>query len=247
MASMLDYFTPGQMPAAQPDQNIMPSVATFMNDPRALNALLAFGTQAMIPQWGGGTVQFAKGVGAAGEAASANEESARKQQEADSKAQLREAQAGKAEAQAGASSARLDSSAQRLALETFKQGEISKRNELGRRVALSGMYQKYIGDVQKRNNDVMRPQGAPPEQVLPMEQWIQANPMLKNLGLVPGGPEAPSVGEDATLPAGAEPTQATTPAAPAVKQPGMTQIVKSGQYVGKEVQWDGTKWQLTGR
>jgi len=50
-----------------------------MNNPQALNALLAFGTQAMIPQWGGGNdAVLAKGVGAAGEAASANEESARK-------------------------------------------------------------------------------------------------------------------------------------------------------------------------
>jgi len=94
MASQQDFFSPGQMPNAQPDQNIMPSIATFMNNPQALNALLAFGTQAMIPQWGGGTTQFAKGVGAAGEAASANEESARKQQETESKGQLREAQAG---------------------------------------------------------------------------------------------------------------------------------------------------------
>jgi hypothetical protein len=236
MASMLDYFTPGQMPAAQPDQNIMPSVATFMNDPRALNALLAFGTQAMIPQWGGGAVQFAKGVGAAGESNTAQQAMEQKQQEIDSKSQLREAQAGAAEARAGAAAARTDSSAQRLALETFKQGEISKRNELGRRVALSGMYQKYIGDVQKRNNDALRPAGAPPEQVLPMEQWIQANPMLKNLGLVPGGPEAPAVGEDGSVepaaPTGASPV-------PAMKDLVVGQVYQTPKGALK---WDGTKF-----
>jgi hypothetical protein len=241
MASILDFFSPGPMAGVAPDPQAQNAVGTFMSDPKTLSALLAFGTQAMVPQWGGGAVQFAKGVGNAGETLDRQEEATRRQQETDSKSELRASQATAAEARAGAAGARADSSAQRLALETFKQGEISKRNELGRRVALSGMYQKYIADVQKRNGDPLRPAGQPPEQVLPMQQWIQSNPMLKNLGLVPPNPGDTGQGaEGDALPAEATSDTGSMPPAPRdreQRQVGMTYSTPKGP-----LKWNGQIW-----
>lgn len=61
-----------------------------------------------------------------------------------------------------------------------------ERNRLGNQVRLSQMYQNYVRDVAKRNDPIalsMRP-GAVPESVLPINEWIKTNPMLKNSGLI---------------------------------------------------------------
>lgn len=223
MASMLDYFTPGQMPQnPQPDQNIMPAVSTFMNNPQALNALLAFGTQAMVPQWGGGTVQFAKGVGAAGEAASANEESARKLQETESKGTLREAQAGAAEARANTAGTRAALTGQ------IEEGK-RERALTANKVRLTNMYTNYVRAVDARNkaaeaqnNNPLRPPGAPPtppERAMPIDEWVQKNPLVKDLGLAGPSTAAPTGdGEGDILPSNATPDVATTPPASAAPQ-----------------------------
>ena len=249
MASPLDYFSPGEMPSAQPDQNIMPSIASFMSDPRALNALLAFGTQAMVPQWGGGTVQFAKGVGAAGEAASAQEASSQKQQEIESKAGLREAQAGAAEARANTAATRSSLTGQ------IEEGK-RERALTANKVRLTNMYTNYVRAVDARNKaldakNFLLPaaQHAPPERAMPIDEWVQKNPLVKDLGLgAPPTPGATGDGESDVLPSNATPDVAAVPTAAApAKQVGMTQVVKSGPYAGKEVQWDGSQWKLTGK
>jgi hypothetical protein len=253
MASPLDYFTPGEMPNAQPDQNIMPSIAAFMNNPQALNALLAFGTQAMIPQWGGGAVQFAKGVGAAGEAASAQEASSQKQQEIESKAGLREAQAGAAEARANTAATRASLTGQ---VEEGKRERALTMNK----VRLTNMHNNYMRGIAidnaniRKQNDAVRfldpkaPQ-VPEKTSMPIDEWVMKNPLIKELGLMPPtAPAAAGGGEDDIIPSNAAPDAATVPTAAApAKQVGMTQVVKSGPYAGKEVQWDGSQWKLTGK
>jgi hypothetical protein len=252
MASILDYFSPGEMPSAQPDQNIMPSIASFMSDPKALNALLAFGTQAMIPQWGGGSVQFAKGVGAAGEAASAQEASSQKQQELDSKSQLREAQAGAAEARANTAGTRASLIGQ------VEEGKMQRANDLNR-VRLQNHYAAYTRGIsrdneaiRKANNDVLRPPGTPPtpeKTTMSQEEWIRNSPMLKNLGLLPPG-AAPTGAEDDALPPGATLDSGTTGPATAARPAtpvGMKQVVQKGPYAGKEVEWNGSEWKLVGK
>lgn len=224
MASPQDYFTPGEMPAAQPDQNIMPSIASFMNNPQALNALLAFGTQAMIPQWGGAGVQFAKGVGAAGEAASANEASKQKQQEIDSKAELRASQAGAAEAKANTAATRSSLTGM------IEEGKRQRANDLGR-IRLTNMYNNYARTIDAKNKAIdasnsnpLRPVGSPPtpiERTMPMEEWIKSNPMLQNMGLLPPPGTSPTAGEegDVNIPSTATSTQATAaPQNPVVGQ-----------------------------
>jgi hypothetical protein len=249
---MLDYFSPGEMPSAQPDQNIMPAISTFMNNPQALNALLAFGTQAMVPQWGGGTVQFAKGVGAAGEAASAQEASSQKQQEIESKAGLREAQAGAAEARANTAATRSSLTGQ------IEEGK-RERALTANKVRLTNMYTNYVRAVDMRNkaneaqnNNPLKPVGSPPiptEKAMPIDECVAKNPLVKDLGLVnPTAPAATGDGEGDVIPSNAAPDAATVPTAAApAKQVGMTQVVKSGPYAGKEVQWDGSQWKLTGK
>lgn len=223
MASPQDYFTPGEMPAAQPDQNIMPSIASFMNNPQALNALLAFGTQAMIPQWGGGAVQFAKGVGAAGEAASANEASKQKQQEIDSKAELRASQAGAAEARANTAATRSSLTGM------IEEGKRQRANDMSR-LRLTNLYSNYTRGVDARNKtndlanrDPLKPPGSPPlpiERTMPIDEWYRTNPLVKDLGLVPPGTTVDTgEGDNAAIPSTASSTQATAaPQNPVVGQ-----------------------------
>lgn len=242
---MLDYFSPGQMPNAQPDQNIMPQIGSFMQDPRALQALLAFGTQAMVPQWGGGAVQFAKGVGAAGEASARTTEEQRKQQETESKAQLRESQAGAAEARA-------NTAATRSALTgTIEEGK-RQRADLNTRVKLSGLYQNYIRNLDVKNKQIeaansnpLRPTGTPlmpPEKALPMEEWIRNNPMLTQLGLIPGQTPAAAGGDgtDMGLPPGATQDTASVmqaPPDPKMRQPNQVYMTPKGP-----LKWTGVEW-----
>lgn len=220
MASSLDYFSPGQMPAAQPDNTIMPQIASFMQNPQALSALLAFGTQAMVPQWGGGAVQFAKGVGSAGETIDKQTEDARKQQETESKAGLREAQAGAAEARANTAGTRASLTG------LIEQGK-TERNNLATRVRLSNLYQNYtrqtnaenaLAEKNYRAAAFLDPKTPPPavKPVLDMDTWTRNNPMLKDLGLLPATATPTGSGDEGdTLPAGATPDAASTPPAAA--------------------------------
>lgn len=246
MASEQDYFTPGQMPAAQPDQNIMPSIGAFMQNPQALSALLAFGTQAMIPQWGGAGVQFAKGVGAAGEALDKQQEEARKQQETESKGQLREAQAGAAEARANTAGTRASLTG------LIEQGK-TERNLTLAKLRLAGMHQNYVHNlalenaaIRKANADPLKPPGSAPipeKTALPMDEWVKNNPLLQNLGLVPqsGVPaDTGDAGDSGGIPAAATPDTANfaaVPPDPKQRTPGQTYTTPKGP-----LKWTGTGW-----
>lgn len=245
MASPQDYFSPGEMPGVQPDQSLMPQIASIMQDPKALNALLAFGTHAMVPQWGGPAVQFAQGIGGAGEAATAQEAAGQKQQEIESKAGLREAQAGAAEARANTASTRASLTGQ---IEEGKRDRALTANK----VRLTNMYTNYIRTLDQRNkaieagnNNPLRPVGTPPtppERAMPMEEWINSNPLIRNMGLS-GPPTAvqPTGEEDPTIPSQAQPVVGST------ERPiGFTTVVKSGPHAGKTARWNGSTWELVG-
>jgi len=247
MASPIDYFSPGPMTGVTPDPQAQGAVSSFMADPKMLSALLAFGTNAMIPQWGGGTVQFAKGVGGAGEAMNAQTAQEQKQQEIDSKSELRASQAGAAEARANTAATR---SSLTGAIEEGKR----LRADQSARIRLSAMYQNYVRNtnaanavVDKQNNDVLKPPGspmAPKAPVLDMDTWARNNPLINQLGLLPpaaapgGGGDQGDTGD--ILPGGAAPAVAGTtdaPRDPKLRTPGTVYSTPKGP-----LKWTGQMW-----
>lgn len=115
-----------------------------------------------------------------------------------------------------------------------------ERNRLSNQVRLSQMYQTYVKDVAKRNDPItlsMRP-GATPEPVLPMGDWIKANPLLRNMGLTEaeGTPE-----DDVLIPPGAGTVaRPVSPRASAVGERKQFRDPKTGNPVWGT--WDGSKW-----
>lgn len=247
MASLIDYFSPGPMAGVTPDPQAQSAIGSFMSDPKALSALLAFGTQAMIPQWGGGTVQFAKGVGGAGEAMSAQTAQEQKQQEIDSKAGLREAQAGAAEARANTAATRSSLTGQ------IEEGKRERATTMAR-IRLSNMYQNYVRNtnasnalVDKQNNDVLKVPGtpmAPKAPVLDMDTWVRNNPLINQLGLTapqpPAGVGAGDGTDESVLPSGASSTAGATAEAPRdrkMRTPGTVYSTPKGP-----LKWTGQMW-----
>lgn len=239
MASPIDYFTPGQMPSAQPDQNIMPQIGAFMQDPRMLGALLQFGIGAMQPSWDGGAGALGRALGGAGEAVGRQQEQELKQQEAGSKQELRAAQAQSAEARANAAAERARSGFDRLGLQKEIEAGKDRRALMGGKIRLSNLYQQYVRDVVKRNDPLTLPKGQIPEPILPMNEWIRQNPMLRTLGLIPDRMSDTEAGDE-SIPSGATPTSGSvTDAPPDPRQRSAGQVYNTPRG---PLKWTGTGW-----
>lgn len=215
---------------------------SFMGNPQGRAALLSAGLAMMQPPSFGDTpmAQIARGIGAAGESATANQVMGMKERDQESKADLRGAQAMAAEARAGTAEARAGAAGSRLELQKAQIDAANQRNNLNNRVRLSNLYQNYIKDVAKRNADPLRT--TPPDPVLPMGDWIAQNPMLKNMGLVgaPAGAAATSDdGDDDTeVPAAASTTSAPqAPRDPSQRTPNTVYETPRGK-----MKWTGTGW-----
>lgn len=257
MAGFFDPFTPGATsdPTAGVDPGTYDKVRSewdaFLGDPQGRAALLSGGLALMQPPSFGdtGAAQIARAIGAGGESAQIGEaqnvkrrDQDIKQQEADSKGDLRVAQAGAAEARAGTAGARADAAGSRLELQRQALQSMNERNLLGNRVRLSGMYQNYVKDVAKRNNDPLR--SAPPDPVLPMDAWLKQNPMLSQMGLVPPNDASDDLAADnAGVPA-ASPSTASgggkalpAPRDPAQRSPNTVYETPKGP-----LKWTGQGW-----
>lgn len=238
MAGFFDPFSPGETtdPTAGVDPNTYAKVRqewdTFLGNPQGRAALLSAGLALMQPPSFGdtGASQIGRAIGAAGESATTNQIMGMKEREQESKADLRGAQATAAEARAGTAEARAGAAGSRIELQKEQLRSMNERNLLGNRVRLSGMYQNYVKEVAKRNQDskLIDPT-KPPEPVLPIKDWIKQNPMLKSLGLVP--PEATSAtSEDDTEIPDTSPSTTTSSASSGAPQVG--EVRKGYRYKG---------------
>lgn len=216
MAGLTDPFSPGAV--SDPLAGVDPETYTriqqqwnsFLGDPQGRAALLSAGLALMQPPSFGDTAtsQIGRAIGAAGQSATANQVMDMKQAEQSSKEDLRASQATAAEARAGTAGERANAANARLELQKEQLRSLNDRNLLGNRVRLSGMYQNYVRDVAKRNENAKLLGTGAPEPVLPMSDWIAANPTLRNLGLVPA--DQPASGED--IPPVSPPTTSIGPA-----------------------------------
>jgi len=217
MAGLLDPFNPGQ--DATPFGGIDPETFNrvrsewdgFLANPQGRAALLSSGLQLMQPPSFGdtGASQIGRAIGAGGESASRNQAMDLKEREADSKDELRQARATSAlqnaETRAMAAEARTGAAGSRAELQAERLRAASERSQMANKVKLSIAYQNYVKDVAKRNDPIslsMRP-GATPEPVLPITDWIRANPMLRNLGLMDSGANPD---DETVVPTGADTT-----------------------------------------
>ncbi len=215
-------------------------LGAFLDDPNGRAALLSAGLALMQPPSFGDnpTSQIGRAIGAAGESATANQLMGLKEQDADSKATLREAQAGAATARAESAGARADAAGSRLGLQRAQLEALNERNLLQNRVRLSGMYQQYVKDTAKRNQDKSL-LGGSPDPVLPMNDWIAQNPMLKNMGLI--SPQAtPSEGDETEVPAASNTT--TSAAAQAPRDASQRTAGTVYQTPKGPLKWTGTGW-----
>jgi hypothetical protein len=259
MPGFFDPFTPGQTndPTAGVDPSTYDKIRgqwdSFMGNPQGRAAMLSAGLALMQPPSFGdtGMSQLGRAIGAAGESATGNEamdmkkrETDIRQQEANSKEDLRASQAMAAEARAGTAEARVGAAGSRLDLQREQLKSMNERNLLANRVRLSGMYQNYVKDVAKRNADPLRT--TPPDPVLPMSDWVKANPMLNNLGLMPSNDAADDAtadgaGVSAASPATTSGTPTTgappAPSDPKQRQPNMTYTTPRGP-----LKWTGQGW-----
>lgn len=210
----------------------------FMDDPQGRAALLSAGLALMQPPSFGDTAvsQIGRAIGAAGQSATANEATDMKRQELESKQDLRTSQAGLAESRAQTAGAHADTAAQRMALEREKLGALGDRQNLQNRVRLSIAYQNYVKDAAKRNQEKSLLGGGPAEPILPINDWVQANPMLRNMGLVPDA----GTGDETAIPP--ESPSTTTSAAPKSMPSDKTQLVANQVYQTPRgaMRWTGT-------
>lgn len=245
MAGLLDFFSPQDPNASPALPDFAPAqqqMSSFLDNPQGRAALLSAGLALMqSPSFGDtGASQIGRAIGAAGQSATANDLMDLKKAEQGSKEDLRAAQAVAAEARAGTAGARSDAAAQRLALEGEKLKALNDHNLLGNRIRLSGMYQNYVRDTAKRNENasLLKP-GAPPEPVLSMPDWIKANPTLRSLGLIPN---EGATGDTTDT----EDTSTTTPTTQApIPVPARKTDLKAGTLYSTSrgvATWDGTKF-----
>lgn len=241
MAGPLDFFTPG--PWTDPNQ---PSAAQTFQDPRAQAALLQAGLNLMSgPTWGDTAgSQIARAVGSAGEATGRIEAADIKQQDSDTKAQLREAQAGAATARSGQAASGADLARERLGIARVAEEGKNQRNVLGGRIRLSGMYQQYLKDLAKQNADPLKT--TPAVEPLGMQEWIQNNPTLRTLGLVPTGADIPAPEEGGGAP-GAPMTGGSVGAPEAPRDPKLRTSGTTYHTPRGDLTWDGTQWQTPTR
>lgn len=257
MAGILDPFTPGDTTdplAGIADPNTYAKVRgewdSFIGNPQGRAALLSTGLALMQPPSFGDTPmsQIGRAIGAAGQSATANQAMDLKEAEAGSKADLRMAQgesamarASAAEARAAGAEGRLGMAGANLELKKQQLEAMQQRNLLGNRVRLSGMYQTYVKDVAKRNQEKKLLGTGDPEPVMPINDWIAQNPMLKSMGLVePAAGATGSEDDDISVPAAAQTTSGGTvqPAPP----PAQRQVGATYQTPKGPLKWTGTGW-----
>lgn len=259
-----------------PDRQVASQIGTFMEDPRARAALLSFGIAMMQPPSFADNFssQFGRALGAAGEGVRGVTEQQRKDellaiqgQEAESKQDLRASQADAAVARAGAAEARAGTATMQSQVAAgnlaARQAELegkNERNALMSRIRLSALYQKYVQDVNERNDPLGKPKGWKAEPVLTIDQWYKANPMLRDSGLLPPSfsgsepqPASSGGGPDMDVPAPRTPSTPPRPSVesqtnlnpPAPRDPSQRKV---GQVYaapdGRNIQWTGKGWQV---
>lgn len=252
MAGPLDPFNPGL--DTSPFGGVDPQAFTkvrqewdaFLGHPEGRAALLQAGLSMMQPPSFGdtGAGQIGRALGSAGESVSRNEAANLKAAEALSKDESRvsasEARMMNAETRAAAADARTGAAGSRMELQTERLKNMSERADMAAKVRMSIAYQNYVAQVAKRNDPIalsMRGKDAVPEPVLSMPDWIKANPMLRNTGIMP--PDASSE-DNLNIPPGADTT--SQPGIPDAKPNDTSR--KPGRYKTPKgiMTWDGTGW-----
>jgi hypothetical protein len=243
MPGPFDPFTPGEdnTPFAGIDprafEQIKANIGSFMGNPGGQAALLSAGLALMQPPSFGDNAasQIGRALGTAGETVGRRETMDLKEREQESKAELRgsqalaaESRAAAAEARAGTAGARLGNQAERLAFQERSLEAKNERNMLGAKIRLANQYQNYVKDVAKRNENA-KLLGSPPEPVESFPDWVNKNPMLKNLGLLPQA--TPTDPDDGTPVPPAASTTSQPPAA-AAGVPAVGEIRKGHRFKG---------------
>ena len=142
--------------------------ANAMSDPNVRGALLQFGISMLQPPQFGDTFgsKFGQAVGAAGERQSRLDEEERKRLDSESKDQLRQSQAATAESRALTAQTQATTAQERLANQKDRDTLSNIIRRQGRQIQATGAYQKYVKEVEARNNDLTKPRGSPKEPVL---------------------------------------------------------------------------------
>lgn len=219
----------------------------YFKDPRMSGAILSMaGALAQPMQFGQtGFGHAMSALGAGGESVRTNEKLDLAQQEAESKGELRAAQGDAAQARAATAETRANAATDRLGMEQYKQGEISKRNLLGRRIQFLTQLDRTRLAVEKANAnaDLMRQ----PKQPVPSMTDPQYRKTAIELGLIDeeGNPlsGASEAGTSAATPpsaaAATPPSYPTAPSDPKARIAGTTYQTPKGPLT-----WTGTGWQL---
>jgi hypothetical protein len=217
----------------------------YFQNPQMAGAILsmagALAQPAQFGQTGFGHAMSALGAG--GDSVRLNEKLDLAQQEAESKGELRAAQGDAAQARAATAETRANAATDRLGMETFKQGEISKRNVLGRRIQFLTQLDRTRLAVEKANAqaDLLRQ----PKQPVPQMTDPQYRKTAIELGLIDedGNPlsGAHEATPGATPPSSTAVTPQTYPPAPGdakARTVGTTYQTPKGPLT-----WTGTGWQ----
>lgn len=256
MASFFDPISPEQ--AADPmsmgiDPNTFAKTKqewdSFLGNPQGQAALMSAGLALMQPPSFGdnGVSQIGRAIGAAGQSATANQATDMKQQELESKQDLRSSQATAAEARAATAGARAETAAarsgnaaDRLAFQRERLEAMDRRNLLGNRVRVSVMYQNYVKEVAKANQNAQL-LGGTQQPVLSHTDWIKQNPMLRQMGLIPPENAAGTEDDDTEIPATSPPTTSggvqPAPRDAAARTPNTVYSTPKGN-----LKWTGTGW-----
>lgn len=216
----------------------------FFQNPKMAGAMLsmagALAQPAQFGQTGFGHVMGALGAG--GESVRMNEKLDLAQQEAESKGELRAAQGDAAQARAAVAETRAGAATDRLGMEQFKQGEITKRNLLGRRIQFLTQLDRTRLAVEKANAnaEIMRQPKAP----IPQMTDPQYRKTAIELGLI--DEEGNPLSGTHEAPGGATPPSAVG----ATPKTYATAPEKSARVVGQTYQtpkgpltWTGSGWQ----
>jgi len=228
--------------------------APFTQNPVALGALLSAGGALAGPQPWGGTPMFAlqQALGSAGESVRNQQAMQQKETEVQSKAETRSAQADAASERALRMGDRIGIQEKNLELRQQAIDNLQTRNKLGNIIKVQNGYDNAIKTINrenalraKRNNDVMRPQGQPPEPMLPIptrEEWLANNPemyMLYHGTPAPSTPTADTSGGDTSTEASGTGTS-TAPVAPTdPNKRAKNQIYSTPKG---DLRWTGTGW-----
>lgn len=217
----------------------------YFQNPKMAGAILsmagAMAQPAQFGQTGFGHIMGALGAG--GESVRMNEKLDLAQQEAESKGELRAAQGDAAQARAATAETRAGAATDRLGMEQFKQGEISKRNLLGRRIQFLTQLDRTRLAVEKANAnaDLMRQ----PKQPVPSMTDPQYRKTAIELGLIDEDGNPLSGAHEAGAPGATPPSAAaTTPKtyATAPTDPKQRTIGQTYQTPKGPMDWTGTGW-----